>query len=224
MNNKISNPILKQLISEIAKKANEGRLDVDWNAVKEADKQAEDPTDDLLGGDAEGGEQTPAEAPSGKQPQQAAGGEEAAPTDDASAEGGDELGADVGGEEAESPEETQADAAKKKAELEKAKADIKQAEDELEKQAYIKLDSKGGARYMIGKILGQAFKTNTIDSLAAEMAQKLKITTKQDAALFEKDMALYKNIPGMIDLISSIKGIAVEEPSSEAPQSEESPK
>ena len=65
---------------------------------------------------------------------------------------------------------------------------------------------------MIGKILGQAFKTNTVDALASEMAQKLKITTPTDADLFEKDMALYKSIPGMVELIAAVKDLAVEEP------------
>jgi len=146
MNNKITNPLLKQLISEIASKANEGRFG--YNLVKEAD-------------------------------------------------------------------------AKKKAEVEKAKADLKKAEDELEQNAYIKLKSDSGVKYMIGKIIGQSFKTNTIDALASEMAQKLKITTPNDADLFEKDMALYKSIPGMVELIAAIKELAVEEPKSSEEKSPE---
>ena len=123
---------------------------------------------------------------------------------------GEQHAADEAG--AEDPKELEADAAKKKAEVEKAKADLKKAEDELEQNAYIKLKSDSGVKYMIGKILGQAFKTNTVDALASEMAQKLKITTPTDADLFEKDMALYKSIPGMVELIAAVKDLAVEEP------------
>jgi len=207
MNNKITNPLLKQLISEIANKANEGRIG--WNLVKEAGEKKEDPLGDILGG--EGGDEkqatdqsapaTPnAPAPAPTQKGADATGAEEAPTDAAT------------GDESANPEEIEADAAKKKAEVEKAKADLKKAEDELDQNAYIKLKSDSGVKYMIGKILGQAFKTNTIDALASEMAQKLKITTPTDAALFEKDMSLYKSIPGMVELISAVKELAVEEP------------
>lgn len=200
MNNKITNPLLKQLISEIANKANEGRFG--YNLVKEADAKKEDPLGDILGGEggAEGEKQAaPAAAPKAQPSKDAA----TAPSADAAA--GDEAGA-------EDPKELEADAAKKKAEVEKAKADLKKAEDELEQNAYIKLKSDSGVKYMIGKILGQAFKTNTVDALASEMAQKLKITTPSDADLFEKDMALYKSIPGMVELIAAVKDLATEEP------------
>lgn len=201
MNNKITNPLLKQLISEIANKANEGRFG--YNLVKEADAKKEDPLGDILGGEggAEGEKQAAptAAAPKAQPSKDAA----TAPSADAAA--GDEAGA-------EDPKELEADAAKKKAEVEKAKADLKKAEDELEQNAYIKLKSDSGVKYMIGKILGQAFKTNTVDALASEMAQKLKITTPSDADLFEKDMALYKSIPGMVELIAAVKDLATEEP------------
>jgi hypothetical protein len=197
MNNKITNPLLKQLISEIANKANEGRFG--HNLVKEADAKKEDPLGDILGGEggAEGEKQA---APTATAPK-AQPSKDAAPTPSADAAA-----------DAEDPKELEADAAKKKAEVEKAKADLKKAEDELEQNAYIKLKSDSGVKYMIGKIIGQSFKTNTIDALASEMAQKLKITTPNDADLFEKDMALYKSIPGMVELIAAIKELAVEEP------------
>jgi hypothetical protein len=121
--------------------------------------------------------------------------------------------------DAEDADKAQADAAKKKAELEKAKAEKAQAEEELEQHSYVKLKSSGGTQFMLGKILDHAFKTNTIDALASEMAQKLKITTPEDAAAFEKDMALYKTIPGMPELIGAIKSVAVSEPK----QTEEEP-
>lgn len=200
MNNKITNPLLKQLISEIASKANEGRFG--HNLVKEVDAKKEDPLGDILGGEggAEGEKQAAPTAAPKAQPSK-----NAAPAPSADAAAGDEA-------DTEDPKELEADAAKKKAEVEKAKADLKKAEDELEQNAYIKLKSDSGVKYMIGKILGQAFKTNTVDALASEMAQKLKITTPTDADLFEKDMALYKSIPGMVELIAAVKDLAVEEP------------
>jgi len=201
MNNKITNPLLKQLISEIANKANEGRFG--YNLVKEADAKKEDPLGDILGGEG-GGEGEKQAAPSAAPKAQASKDAATAPSADAAA-AADEAGA-------EDPKELEADAAKKKAEVEKAKADLKKAEDELEQNAYIKLKSDSGVKYMIGKILGQAFKTNTVDALASEMAQKLKITTPSDADLFEKDMALYKSIPGMVELIAAVKDLATEEP------------
>lgn len=206
MNNKITNPLLKQLISEIASKANEGRFG--HNLVKEADAKKEDPLGDILGGEggAEGEKQA---APTATAPK-AQPSKDAAPTPSADAAA-----------DAEDPKELEADAAKKKAEVEKAKADLKKAEDELEQNAYIKLKSDSGVKYMIGKIIGQSFKTNTIDALASEMAQKLKITTPNDADLFEKDMALYKSIPGMVELIAAIKELAVEEPKSSEEKSPE---
>jgi hypothetical protein len=206
MNNKITNPLLKQLISEIASKANEGRFG--YNLVKEADAKKEDPLGDILGGEggAEGEKQA---APTATAPK-AQPSKDAAPTPSADAAA-----------DAEDPKELEADAAKKKAEVEKAKADLKKAEDELEQNAYIKLKSDSGVKYMIGKIIGQSFKTNTIDALASEMAQKLKITTPNDADLFEKDMALYKSIPGMVELIAAIKELAVEEPKSSEEKSPE---
>jgi hypothetical protein len=221
MNNKITNPLLKQLISEIAGKATEGRTNLNWKSLNESknilkkeaeEKKKEDDVDALLGGgggEADAAQETPqasAEAPAKNA---------AAPAADASAGGGDLDAALGGGGDAgaeEDPEKAQADAAKAKAELEKAKAEKAQAEEELEQHSYIKLKSSGGTKYLLGKILGSAFKTNTIDALASEMAQKLKITTPNDAAAFEKDMALYKNIPGMVELIKSIKGVAVEQP------------
>jgi len=201
MNNKITNPLLKQLISEIANKANEGRFG--HNLVNEVDAKKEDPLGDILGG--EGGAEVEKQAAPTAAAPKAQPSKDAATAPSADAAAGDEAGA-------EDPKELEADAAKKKAEVEKAKADLKKAEDELEQNAYIKLKSDSGVKYMIGKILGQAFKTNTVDALASEMAQKLKITTPTDADLFEKDMALYKSIPGMVELIAAVKDLAVEEP------------
>jgi hypothetical protein len=239
MNNKISNPLLKQLISEIANKANEGRVtNLNWGSLyesknilkKEADEKdkpspKEEPADKKGGDDA--GELPPLGGPDDAEPSKPTTPEKGkstnVPTDK-------DVGADKGAKDKgitppageEDTEKAQADAAKAKAELEKAKAEKDQAEKELKKHSYVKLKSSGGLQFMLGKILNQAFKTNTIDALASDMVQKLKISTKDDATAFEEDMAMYKNIPGMTNLLSSIKGMAVEQP--KVPSEEEASK
>lgn len=235
--NKITNPYLKQLITEIGNKTAEGRITgISWNVLEEARKKKKkslkkeadakkDPVDDLLagGGTPEAGKDTTGVTPDENQPATGQSPDAGAPApedkkDAATDAGAKAPAADVGGEE--DPEKVKADAAKKKAELEKAKAEKDQAEKELEKQSYVKLKSSGGLQFMLNKIVGNAFKSNTIDALASEMAQKLKITTPDDAAAFDKEMALYKSVPGMTDLLNSIKSIAVEkpeEPSEETP-------
>lgn len=241
MNNKINNPLLKQIISEIANKSKSGRInDLSWEAIYEAKKkrikEADEkspaaPKDNAVGDDSEKGlpplkgQDAPqgadsAEKGSGNLPpldkSQEKGQDKAAtpapkPNEKTGASA-DKTPAMPAGEESggdEEAEKAKEDAVKAKAELEKAKAEKDQAEKELKQQSYVKLKSSGGTQFMLTKILGQAFKTNTIDALATEMAQKLKISTQEDAAAFEEDMALYKNILGMTNLISSIKAIAV---------------
>lgn len=242
MNNKISNPVLKKLISEIANQANQGRVtNLNWQSLYESKnilkKEAEEKgKPDPSAKDKEKSSEKKPELPSvgGKDgdPSNALpppemgndkGGEkdlDSPPSDPAP-----ELGKDAPSEDPSAGEEdvekAKTDAAEKQAELEKAKADKKKAEEELEKQSYIKFKSPGGQKYLLGKIVGQAFKSNTIDALAAEMAQKLEIKTPDDVATFEKDMALYKTIPGMVELISSIRDVAVEQP--KKPSEEEQP-
>lgn len=228
MNNKISNPLLKQLISEIANKANQGRInDLNWETLRESKNILKKEADEKAAPSAEkpkdqppapakdaASKEKPASPNAEKSPKDAKGGDEkgpdAAPKDALSDLGKEAPSKDQAPEE--DVEKAQTDAAEKQAELEKAKAEKAQAEKELEQQSYIKLKSSSGQKYLLGKILNHAFKTNTIDALASEMAQKLRITTPEDVATFEKDMALYKTIPGMAELISSIRDVAVEEP------------
>lgn len=225
MSNKITNPFLKQLISGIASNANSGRItDISWGTLAEAKKNKKSKVlkreavekkpgeedaaaqpQDQGAPDAQPTEQ-PQESPSGaignEPPQQpdTGGDNPDAPTD---APAGD---APAGGDSApeESPEEAEADATKAKAELEKAKAEKDQAEQEIENQSYVKLDSGPGTQYLLGKILNHAFKTNTIDALAGEMSQKLKIQTPEDMALFSNDVAPYRVLPGMGELLTSM--------------------
>lgn len=213
--NKINNPYLKQLISEIANKTAEGRITgVSWGLIDEAKKKkslkkevdekkkdapAKEPAGDLppLGGADETPKDAPAEKPS-------------EPKKDAAPDAGSEPSApEAGPEDADKAKE---DAAKAKAELEKAKAEKDQAEKEIKKQSYVNLGSSSGTQFLLGKVLDHAFKTNTIDALAGEMVEKLKITTPNDVDNFSEDVATYMAIPGMPQLLSSMKTLAKKQP------------
>jgi hypothetical protein len=284
MSNKITNPFLKQLISGISQKANQGRMTgVDWNILEEAKKnkkvakktlkkesdekkpsqQPEDryewendpyhsrqfeksdvswreydkkmnpesyrvkeadekknPADDA--GEEDAGGLPPLggkdEAPTNK-PKAKTGGKDAgadAPPDGGKEDAGTDPTAGLGDEEGagaeEDSEEAQSDAAEAKAELEKAKAEKDQAEKEIKKHSYIKLGSNSGTQFLLGKILDHAFKTNTIDALAGEMVQKLKITTPDDINAFSEETASYRVIPGFPELLSSMKTMATKQP------------
>lgn len=217
--NKINNPYLKQLISEIANKTAEGRITgVSWGLIDEAKKKkslkkeadekkkdapAEEPSGDLppLGGTDETPKDAPKDTPADKTEE---------PKKDAAPDSGAEPAvADAGPEDADKAKE---DAAKAKAELEKAKAEKDQAEKEIKKQSYVSLGSSSGTQFLLGKVLDHAFKTNTIDALAGEMVEKLKITTPQDVDNFSEDVATYMAIPGMPQLLSSMKTLATKQP------------
>lgn len=122
--------------------------------------------------------------------------------------------ADKGGETEDNPEKAKADAVKAKAELEKAKAEKEEAEKELEQQATIKLVSKPGVTFLLGKLLGDAVEKNTVDALATEMAQKLKIETPEDFEIFSNQMTPFKAMPGVDKLLGSIKTAASSQPKS----------
>jgi hypothetical protein len=240
MNKPTPNPFLTQLVANIASKADQGRiLDVAWGkkgivllesrkkkAVKEGNmapkKVKPDNTEEEPAADKPADDVVPQ------------GADEAPPEQDAKPEGGQEpslpsLGGsapdagggdvppapDAGGEEAPPEEdagEAQADAAKSKAELEKAKAEKDQAEKEIKKQSYVHLVSAPGVHFLLGKLVDHAFKTNTIDTLASEMTQKLKIQTPEDFGNFGEEMAAYKAIPGVAELLASMKGMATKQP------------
>jgi len=217
MNNKITNPFLKQLISGISQKATQGRItDIGWNILEEAkknkkvvkkslkkeadEKKKEEPAADT-GDEKEGG--LPALDAAAEAPD--------APKADAKDTAAPDAGAEVPDSGSEDAEEAQADAAEAKAELEKAKAEKDQAEKEIKKHSYIKLGSGAGTQFLLGKILDHAFKTNTIDALAGEMVQKLKITTPEDMNAFSEETATYRVIPGMPELLSSMKTMATKQ-------------
>ena len=218
MNNKITNPFLKQLISGISQKATQGRItDIGWNVLEEAkknkkvvkkslkkeaigNKKKEEPATNT--GDKKADELPALDAAPDVEKSAPDAGEDApeASAPDAGAES-----PDAGGEDA---DQAQADAVEAKAELEKAKAEKDQAEKEIKKNSYIKLGSGAGTQFLLGKILDHAFKTNTIDALAGEMVQKLKITTPEDMNAFSEETATYRVIPGMPELLSSMKTMA----------------
>jgi hypothetical protein len=234
MNNKITNPYLKQLLSEISNNANKNRLsDLSWEAIYEARKKkgvkkeqdekkkdapaedpAAEPAAEPAGGDLPplGGSDEKTKNTGAAKPAPAAG---AKPTDKADA--APKAGADAGTEDTgeDEAEQAKADAAKAKAELEKAKAEKEEAEKEIEKNQYVTIGSSGGTQFLLSKVLDHAFKSNTIDSLAAEMVDKLKVQTPEDMDAFSEDVVTYMTIPGMPELISSMKTLATKQP--EAP-------
>lgn len=214
MSNKINNPLLKQLIAEIAGKANQGRInDLSWGAIYEAKK----PT-------APAEEPAAAEAPAaGAAPAPAAGAAPAAPAapdagvppaapeaDGEAPPAPDAEGGDDSGEE--DPEQAKQDAIKAKADLEKAKAEKAAAEKEIKQHKYVKLSSSTGTQFLLGKIVDHAFKSGEIDSLASELVEKLNIKTPEAMNLFAKDVTTYMSIPGMPELVSSMRTMATKEP------------
>jgi hypothetical protein len=84
----------------------------------------------------------------------------------------------------------------------------------------VKLGSTGGVHYLLGKIVDHAFKTNSIDSLASEMVQKLKIQTPEDMSVFAQDVAPFNVIPGMGELLASMKGMATKQQKTPEPSDE----
>jgi hypothetical protein len=237
MNTKITNPFLKQIISEISNKTVEGRItNLSWSVIEEGKKKKKRLTieadkkegDSLppLGGEDEPTKETPPapENPPAKDAQVAGLGDvnpaeqgdkpeagDAAPEAEAGADAaaGPEAGAEG---DSEDPEKAKADAVKAKAELEKAKAEKEEAEQELEQQSVIKLTSKPGVSFLLGKLLGDAVEKNTVDALAGEMADKLKIETPEDFEIFSNQMTPFKAMPGVAQLLNSIKTASSSQP------------
>lgn len=204
--------------SDVSWREYDKKMNPESYRVKEADEK-KNPADDAGKEDAGGlpplgGKD---EAPT-NEPKAKAGGKDAgadAPPDGGKEDAGTDAPAGLDGEEGgaeEDSEKAQADAAEAKAELEKAKAEKDQAEKEIKKHSYIKLGSNSGTQFLLGKILDHAFKTNTIDALAGEMVQKLKITTPEDINAFSEETASYRVIPGFPELLSSMKTMATKQP------------
>lgn len=240
MNKQIDNPFLRQIVTNISEKANAGRMvDINWGVLTESRKKKtklvskgieeaniikqksekpkvddtpadEKPADDVVPQGAEPeGDQAPKVDPlkggsAPDLPPMDSKGEEAPVSDKEEAPASEDNPEDA--------DQAQADAAKANAELEKAKAEKDQAEKELKKQSYIHLVSNAGVHFLLAKLVDHAFKTNTIDSLASEMTGKLKIQTPEEYANFAEEMAPYKGIPGVAELLASMKGMASKQP------------
>jgi len=224
MSNKISNPFLKQLISGISKKANEGRInDISWGTLSEAKTSIKteagekgDTEDPLAGVEGEEGD-------AGKDPLAGAEG-------DAGAEGEDPLAGAEGdaGAEGEDPDAIAADTVNKKAQIAANDSERKQTEKKLEKtKPYIELNSTNGVRFLLGKVLDQAFNTRTIDAFSKDMMTALNVKTKSDVSSFITDhlqpFSTDKNLGKSIDeLIKKMTAEAIPDPETEATSSDES--
>ena len=205
--------------SDVSWRDYDKKINPESYGVKEADEKKK-PEDDAGDEKDAGGlpplggkDEAPTNEPKAKEDGKDAGA--GAPPGDGEEDAGADAPAGLGDEEgagAEDSEEAQADAAEAKAELEKAKAEKDQAEKEIKKHSYIKLGSNSGTQFLLGKILDHAFKTNTIDALAGEMVQKLKITTPEDINAFSEETASYRVIPGFPELLSSMKTMATKQP------------
>ena len=237
MNNKITNPFLKQMLAEISSKTTQGRIvDINWSVLNEAKKKKtlkkesakrppqEDPDTDVGN--------NPGQPPAGAEPFKSpnSGGQEPGNADTTPDAGAEQPEREAPATAPEAPEQqpagddaaqAQDDAVKAKAELERAKAEKDQAEDELKDQSYIKLGSHEGTNFLLGKILSHAFKTNTIDALAGEMVGKLKIDTPEDMSAFTEELAPFMVIPGMAQLVSSMKELATKQNPAQEPSGNE---
>lgn len=211
------NTVLQQILKDIGSRATQGRINLNWGVVTEARKhkvreaapevKKDEPTDELpeldpsakvpeapkdvkkpTEPDAEGSKDVPNEKPDNSA--------EPKPVDAPETDAGEDVDA------------AKEDAEKAKAELEKAKAEKDQAEQELEQNAYVKLNSPSGVSFLLGKLIGHAFQTNSMDALAGEFVNKLKITNPEDFQLFSDDMIPYKNIPGMVEFLDSVKSLS----------------
>lgn len=219
------NQVLKGIISEIASKTSSGRMTLDWGIIYERggvkkpaeDASAEDPKPEdteinpeaVPDADAEGalagtdasedgapeGDATDADAGVGDDPM--------AGLDDASTK------AEPDGENASEEEvsKDKEDIAKLNAEKAKASAEKEKAEQELEDESFIKLGSPSGVGFLLGKAVETAFNNNTIDTLANEFVQKLKITTQDDFNVFSEEMVQYNTVPGVANLLASMSNV-----------------
>ena len=215
MSNKISNPFLKQLISGISKKANEGRInDISWCTLSEARASIK----------TEAGEKDVPDAEDTEDPLAGAEG-------DAGAEGEDPLaGAGAEGEEGEDPDAIAAKTAQTNAQRAANSAELNQAKKKLETtKPYIELDSTNGIRFLLSKVLDHAFNTRTIDTFSKDMMTALNVKTKSDVSSFVKDHLqpfvadknLGKSIPELIEKMTA-NAIPDQDPTPEAASSDES--
>ena len=228
---------LQQIIKGIAAKSNVGRVDLSWGSLNEAKKRKgkvreaapavpapeEEPVDPPVPAGQPAPEAgAPPAAPATPEDPTAGlpdiGGEAPTPdandTPDAPAPDAPPAGDEPAGGDTE-PDATEDDVAAEKekgdkvnAELEKAKAETDQAKKELENNSYVKLNTPTGISYLLKKLVDRAVKTNTLDSLASDFSQKLKINEPGDFQTFSDDMIPYKNIPGVAEFLTKVQSLA----------------
>ena len=237
MSKPIGNLFLKQILADISRHANEGRLTVITEGkkhkkiVREANpvprkNDEEEPEDDQTTGAKGPNGVAPVPAPAAPAnadkgaadlgPEKAPATPQVKPSSEQPASEEEPVAPAAEEPSGEDTDQAQADAAASKAELEKAKAEKDQAEKEIKKQSYVHLVSPSGVFFLLSKLSDHAFKTNTIDSLASEMVQKLKISNQEDFSNFSEEMIPYKAIPGVAELLASIRGMAASQPNSES--------
>lgn len=225
MTKPINNQALKQIIANIASNSSVGRSQLSWGVLAEARKKKNVKEGNMAPKKAkpDNTEDRPADeipaddvGPAGTEPQKGnpdlGAGSEKSPELPPLSKDGEAAPVDSGtGQEEpaqDDTEEAQADATKAKAELEKAKAEKDQAEKDIKKHSYVNLVSNAGVHFLLSKLVDHAFKTNTIDSLASDMTGKLKIQTPEDFSSFSEEIAPFRGIPGVAELLSSMKGMA----------------
>jgi len=213
-----TNPNFKEILRQISSKTTTGRLDLSWGMLAESKKRTlkleaqndvKEPDEQDTEMDGADAQQEPASSPTEPKanPPRGTGNafaNQEAPKAPQAPQGQEAPPAEDSGEEV---SQAQDDALKAKAELEKAKAEKGEAEKELETQSYVHLNSNGGTSFLLGKLVDSAQKTNTIDSLATEMVQKLKIQDQEEFQNFSDEMIPFKNIPGVAELLSSMGGM-----------------
>ena len=178
------------ILKEISSHATIGRLDEAGNfpekkkpvAPDEEDAQAEVPV---------GGDKPEAAAPANKQtapaPEQP-NSEPPAPEQDAPAAPADNAPAEPAQEDPNM-----------------AKSETDQAEQEIDQPSFVKLNSDTGVKFLLGTILEPAVETNTIDSIAQDFIDKLKINTNEDFQKFKDETIQFRPVSGFNQLLSSME-------------------
>ena len=85
--------------------------------------------------------------------------------------------------------------------------DTQNAEKEIENVSSIRLTSKSGVSFLLGKILDNALKTNRLDSLANEFSTSLKIDSPEGFENFRNNTIQFTNLKGYPKLLDAIKSL-----------------
>jgi len=190
---------LKQLITEISRHAGVGRMQIFSPVGRFSSLQEVNPPP-----------AAPEEDKTKEQPPQKGGTPPPPPVPAPDSSGGappapDQKPSAPPQEPAPDAEAAQRDAVETKKKAEAAKVEKAQAEQELQQSSGVKLTSKAGVSFLLGKLLDDAMKKNLVDSLAAEFVDKLKINTPEGLQAFKDSTSMFTNLKGYPRLISSIQ-------------------